>query len=52
MCSPKIECIVGQGHEIERPSLLFLEAEERNDGNIDIMVGGKVFEIASGEWPV
>ena len=52
MHSPKIECIVGQGHEIERPSLLFLKAEERNDGNIDIMVGGKVFEIASGEWTV
>ena len=52
MNSRKIECVVGQGHEIGRPSLLFLKAEERDDGAIDIMVGGRVFEIASGEWMV
>lgn len=48
--SSHISIRVGQGHEIGRPSLLFLRAEERH-GSIRIEVGGKVAEIAAGHWP-
>ncbi len=39
---------VEQGYEIGRPSLLYLEAEDRM-GNIDVSVGGKVKMVAKGE---
>ena len=45
----KINIRVEQGYEIDRPSLLYLKAEE-SDGKIDIRVGGKVVKIAKGEW--
>jgi trans-2,3-dihydro-3-hydroxyanthranilate isomerase len=47
--SPYISIRAGQGYEIGRPSLLYLRAEER-DGSIHIAVGGKVAEIAEGQW--
>jgi trans-2,3-dihydro-3-hydroxyanthranilate isomerase len=40
---------VEQGYEIGRPSLLYLKAEENGDV-IDVLVGGKVFKIAEGEF--
>ena len=40
---------VEQGYEVGRPSLLYLKAEEIEDGNISVSVGGKVFLIAKGE---
>jgi trans-2,3-dihydro-3-hydroxyanthranilate isomerase len=47
--SASIDLCVGQGHEIGRPSLLYLRAAERG-GEIDIAVGGRVVEIAEGKW--
>ena len=44
----QIDIRVEQGYEIERPSLLFLRAED-NQEKIDISVGGKVIKIAEGE---
>lgn len=44
----RIEVRVEQGHEIGRPSLIFLSAGE-NEGEIDIHVGGKVVMVAKGE---
>jgi len=44
----KIDIRVEQGIEINRPSLLYLKAEEK-DSEIDVKVGGKVFMIAKGE---
>lgn len=40
---------VEQGYEIGRPSLLYLKAEEDED-KIEVLVGGKVFKIAMGEF--
>jgi trans-2,3-dihydro-3-hydroxyanthranilate isomerase len=40
---------VEQGYEIGRPSLLYLKAEGNADA-IDVLVGGKVFKIAEGEF--
>ncbi|WP_428912278.1 PhzF family phenazine biosynthesis protein [Niallia sp. Krafla_26] len=40
---------VEQGYEIERPSRLFLKANDDN-GKINVYVGGKVVKIAQGEW--
>lgn len=40
---------VEQGHEIGRPSLLFLKSEE-NHGKIEVLVGGKVIKVARGEF--
>ena len=45
----EINIRVEQGYEIERPSLLFLKADEDN-GKINVYVGGKVVKIAQGEW--
>ena len=45
----KINIRVEQGYEIERPSLLFLKADDDN-GKINVHVGGKVVKIAQGEW--
>lgn len=44
----KINIRVEQGHEIGRPSLLLLKAEDKN-GRIDVNVGGKTIMIAKGE---
>jgi trans-2,3-dihydro-3-hydroxyanthranilate isomerase len=45
---PKIDIRVEQGIEINRPSLLRLQAE--NDGQvIDVFVGGRVIPVARGE---
>ncbi|MBP0022024.1 MAG: PhzF family phenazine biosynthesis protein [Cyanobacteria bacterium SBLK] len=43
-----INICVEQGHEINRPSLLFLKAT-KIEKTIEIFVGGKVIEIAKGE---
>ena len=40
---------VEQGYEINRPSLLYLKANEDNE-KINVFVGGKVTKIAQGEW--
>jgi trans-2,3-dihydro-3-hydroxyanthranilate isomerase len=45
----RINIRVEQGYEIGRPSLLYLKAEE-NAGVIDVLVGGKVFKVANGEF--
>lgn len=45
--SDHIKVRVEQGYEIQRPSLLFLEAN-RNGEKIDVYVGGNVVEIANG----
>ena len=43
-----IDIRVEQGHEIGRPSLLYLRAEKRED-EISVFVGGKVQMVARGE---
>jgi trans-2,3-dihydro-3-hydroxyanthranilate isomerase len=40
---------VEQGYEIGRPSLLLLKAQ-KNDGEIQVSVGGKVIMVARGEF--
>jgi trans-2,3-dihydro-3-hydroxyanthranilate isomerase len=45
--SDHINIRVEQGCEIQRPSLLFLEAKSNGEG-IDVYVGGKVVEVARG----
>ena len=45
----KIEMTIGQGYEIGRPSELLIKAEKKQD-LYELHVGGKVIEIASGEW--
>jgi trans-2,3-dihydro-3-hydroxyanthranilate isomerase len=44
----KIDILVEQGYEINRPSLLYLRAEEKS-GKIDVNVGGKVVMVAKGK---
>ena len=44
----RIDVRAEQGYEIDRPSLLYLKAEE-HDGNVDVVVGGRVFTVAQGE---
>jgi trans-2,3-dihydro-3-hydroxyanthranilate isomerase len=44
----RIDIRVEQGHEIGRPSLLYLKAQDK-DGKLDILVGGKVVMIAKGQ---
>ncbi len=46
--SPKIDIRVEQGAEINRPSILYLRAEEKRS-RIEVNVGGKVTMIARGE---
>lgn len=46
--SEQINIKTAQGYEINRPSLLFLNAS-RESGRFDIRVGGKVIKIAQGE---
>jgi trans-2,3-dihydro-3-hydroxyanthranilate isomerase len=43
-----IDIHVEQGYEIGRPSLLYLQAEEKS-GKIEVFVGGKVIMVAKGE---
>ncbi|MCD6362503.1 MAG: PhzF family phenazine biosynthesis protein [Synergistetes bacterium] len=45
--SDEIDLRVGQGHEVKRPSLIYLKAR-KNGEKIDIFVGGKVVKIAKG----
>ena len=45
----KIDVRVEQGYEIERPSLLLLQAA-KNEGEIAVWVGGKVVMVAKGEF--
>ena len=45
----KIDIRVEQGYEIERPSLLLLQAA-KNEGKIAVLVGGKVVMVAKGEF--
>jgi len=47
--SGKIDVRVEQGYEIDRPSLLLLQAAQ-NEGNIAVLVGGKVVMVAKGEF--
>ncbi len=44
-----IDLRVEQGYEVGRPSLLYLRAEENEEGQISVSVGGKAFIIAEGE---
>ncbi len=45
---PKIDIKVEQGHEMGRPSLLYLNSEEKGDA-IQVRVGGKVIPVAKGQ---
>ena len=45
----QIDVRVEQGYEIGRPSLIYLEAQDRG-GAIDVNVGGKVIAVAQGKW--
>ena len=47
--SGPLETRVGQGHEVGRPSHLYLRAEDGGD-SIAVSVGGRVIEISEGEW--
>ncbi len=44
-----IDVKVEQGYEIDRPSLLLLQSQ-RKDGEIEVLVGGRVVMIAKGEF--
>jgi len=44
-----IDVRVEQGHEIGRPSLIYLKAQDRG-GTIHAEVGGKVVMVAQGRW--
>jgi trans-2,3-dihydro-3-hydroxyanthranilate isomerase len=44
-----IDVRVEQGHQIGRPSLLYLKAEERED-DIDVFVGGRAIMVAKGTF--
>jgi trans-2,3-dihydro-3-hydroxyanthranilate isomerase len=44
----RIDIRVEQGYEVDRPSLLFLRAQDKAD-TIDVSVGGKVVLVARGE---
>ncbi|MCP4400365.1 MAG: PhzF family phenazine biosynthesis protein [bacterium] len=47
--SDRIDIKTGQGYEIQRPSHLLLQAEDR-ETHIDVRVGGKVIMIAEGDF--
>lgn len=47
--SSKVEIVVGQGYEMDRPSQLYLKAS-KVDAGYDIRVGGKVHVVAEGQW--
>ena len=46
---PSIDIRSEQGYEIDRPSLLFLKADEK-DGKINVFVGGQSITIAQGQF--
>jgi trans-2,3-dihydro-3-hydroxyanthranilate isomerase len=48
--SPSIDVCVEQGYEINRSSRLYLKAEEKTAGQIQVQVGGKVKLIAQGQF--
>ncbi|WP_040950397.1 PhzF family phenazine biosynthesis protein [Gorillibacterium massiliense] len=48
--SASIDVKAEQGYEIGRPSLLYLKADEQEDGSISVSVGGNVIPVAHGEW--
>ncbi|MBU7042751.1 MAG: PhzF family phenazine biosynthesis protein [Theionarchaea archaeon] len=45
-----IDIRVEQGYEMGRPSLLYLKAEKKNSSRITVRVGGKVVQVARGEF--
>ena len=45
----QIDLRAEQGYEIGRPSLLYLKAGEKQ-GKIEVLVGGKAFMVARGEF--
>lgn len=47
--SSSITIKVEQGYEIQRESLIYINAEEKN-GEYSIHVGGNVVSVAKGEW--
>ena len=47
--SPTVDCIAGQGYEMDRPSTLALRTHERT-GEIEVSVGGRVVDVAEGVW--
>jgi trans-2,3-dihydro-3-hydroxyanthranilate isomerase len=47
--SEHVNIRVEQGYEMDRPSLLFLHAEDQGE-DIQVDVGGKVMMIAKGKW--
>ncbi len=47
-----LELRVEQGHEMKRPSLVFLKGQIRKDDDMDIFVGGRTQLVAEGEWYV
>ena len=47
--SANLNIKVDQGYEINRPSLLYLRASEKAQGEIEVEVGGLTFLIAHGE---
>ncbi len=49
--SGQIEKTIGQGYEIGRPSEIRIRAQVTGN-EYEVYVGGKVFEIAKGEWRV
>lgn len=46
---PKVDVRVEQGHEIGRPSLLYLRSDDRGE-EIDVYVGGRNAMVAKGEF--
>ena len=44
-----VDVRVEQGYEIGRPSVLLLKAQ-KNEGTIEVLVGGKVMMVAKGEF--
>ncbi len=49
--SSSIDLTVGQGYEMGRPSQLLLKADKINS-EYEIRIGGKVIEIAEGDWKI
>jgi trans-2,3-dihydro-3-hydroxyanthranilate isomerase len=47
--SPRVDVRVEQGHEIGRPSLLYLRSEDRGE-EVDVYVGGRNAMVAKGEF--
>jgi len=45
----RLKITIGQGYEIGRPSELMINAEKKGE-EYEINVGGRVFEVAKGEW--